>query len=80
MDSDPSPPSFHAKIFDGPVIAHILSTEAKTFDQYGTDIFLPWTKRVLQKVPGLTLFGTLTKLIVSRNSQEKSEVMGLRGK
>ena len=46
--TDPPPPSFHAKIFDGPVIVHILSTEAKTFDQYGTDIFLPWTQRVLQ--------------------------------
>ena len=46
--TDPPPLSFHAKISDGPVVVYILSTEAKTFDQYGTDIFLPWTKRVLQ--------------------------------
>ncbi len=47
---DSPPHLFHAKIFDGPVIVHTLHTEVKTFNQYATDIFLPWTKRVLRRI------------------------------
>ena len=48
--SNEEPPSaFHAKVFDGPAILHILSTaEVKTFNDYCNDVFLPWTETVLQ--------------------------------
>ena len=39
-----APMTFHAKVFDGPAIVHSLSTkQAGTFDQYGDEVFLPWT-------------------------------------
>ena len=41
-----APVTFHAKVFDGPSIVHTLLTkQASTFDQYGDEMFLPWTKQ-----------------------------------
>ena len=37
--------NFHAKIFHGSSVVHTLSTkQASTFDQYGDEVFLPWTR------------------------------------
>ena len=40
--------NFHAKIFHGSSVVHTLSTkQASTFDQYGDEVFLPWTRQQL---------------------------------
>ena len=48
--ADLQPPSYYdAKALDGPAIIHSLPVkEARTFDGYSDNIFIPWTKQMLQ--------------------------------
>ena len=49
LETKTQPPNqFDAKVFDGDAIVHALPTKrAVAFDDYGTEVFLPWTKQQL---------------------------------
>jgi len=48
ITTDPLP-SVNVKVFYGTAIVHMLPTEwVNTFNEYGDNVFLPWTKQKLQ--------------------------------
>ena len=78
---DPPPSSFHAKIFDGPAVVHTLSTEeVKTFDEYSTDVFLPWIKRVLQNSARVDIVWDTYKTDSLKKSTREKRGRGVRRK
>lgn len=80
--SDVEPPSaFHAKVFDGPAILHILPTaEAKTFNDYCNDVFLPWSESVLQNCSRVDIVWDVYKDGSLKESTREKRGKGIRRK
>ncbi len=79
-NTDP-PSSFHAKIFDGPAVLHILPTsEVKTFDDYCNQVFLPWSDSVMQNCDRLDIVWDIYKPNSLKEATREKRGKGIRRK
>ncbi len=79
--SNPPPSRYDVKLIDGPAIIHSLSTSSvSTFDQYFSDVFLPWTTNILSNCDRIDIVWDVYKPSSLKESTRQKRGKGIRRK
>ncbi len=79
-DGEP-PVHFHAKVFDGPAILHMLPTETvKTFNDYCNNLFLPWIESAHQSSDRVDIVWDVYEKKSLKESTREKRGKGIRRK
>ncbi len=79
--SNPPPSRYDVKLIDGPVIIHSLPTAfVSTFDQYFSDVFLPWTTNILSNCDRIDIVWDVYKPSSLKESTRQKRGKGIRRK